>query len=375
MKNKIKIYLQSPWKRGAECSYYKFLRQDLPKNIIYVNKEPSEIIQNKNKLRLNNFLKQKIKKIIRKFYPSMPNVHYTKNAKKYDLIHCAHCLSKNKQPWICDIEFVGQFWAGGFSRNFPSKKRVLEILKCSHCKKILAWTKWAAKEIIKEFPEIKNKVEVVYPAIPIQKFKKISSKKIRLLFVARKFYFKGGLYAVEIMDRLTKKYKNVFGTIVSDVPKKVYEKYKNNKKIIFMKMLPQKKLFKEIYPSSDILIYPSPTDTFGFVFIEAMSFGLPIITVDGRSREEIVDNGKLGYVVKTGLGDIVSRDILITLSGKEKIINELCEKTSGIIENKRLKEKMSKECIKVIKEGKFSIKKRNEKLKKIYKECYDKRRN
>ena len=359
--NPLKVYLQYPWK-WTDSPYYKYLREMPPANIEYINKESSEIIQNKNKLKINNWLKQTIKKIIRKVYPSLPNVHWTKNAKNYDLVHCAHCLSKNKQPWICDIEYVGQFWAGGFSRKYPSKREILKYLLSPYCKKILAWTEWARDGIVKEFPEIKTKVEVVYPAIPERKFKKIKSNKIKLLFVSRRFYFKGGLYALEVMDRLTKKYDNVEGVIVSDVPEEVYKKYKGNKKIKFLGMMPQKKLFDKIYPSCDIFVYPSFTDTFGFAIIEAMSFGLPVVSVDGQSRGELIEDGVSGFVVdlpknfKFKLDEIENKKVLDRL---ERGVGEL-------IKDKELKYRMGKKCIEVIRRGKFSTRGRNEKMVRIY---------
>ncbi|PKM92361.1 MAG: hypothetical protein CVU81_00885 [Euryarchaeota archaeon HGW-Euryarchaeota-1] len=218
---KLKVYLQYPLGR-SECSYYKYLVTETPEEYEYANKEKSKgIIESKNKKFLVDILKKYGRKFIRTFIPFLPNAHYTKNAEKYDLIHCAHCLSKNKQPWVCDIEFVGQFWATGPYRDFPSKKQILKYLESPYCKKILAWTEWAKEGIVKEFPEIKDKVEVVYPGIPVQKIKKKEHKKINLLFVSRKFYFKGGLYVLEIMDKLTKKYNNVYGTIISDALKDI----------------------------------------------------------------------------------------------------------------------------------------------------------
>lgn len=368
-KNKIKIYLQKPWRFSEDSPYYKHLLEHPPNGIEYINPKKFDFAQSKNKIKILNFAKQNLRKLIRKFSPSLPNTHHTKNAEKYDLIHCTRCLSKNKKPWVADIEFVGQFWISRPNEKYPYKEIVRNYLLSPYCKKILAWTEWTKKGILEQFPEIKEKVEVVYPAIPTQKFEKIKTGKTILLFVSRRFYFKGGLYAIEVMDRIIKKNKNVEGWIVSDTPEEVIKKYSKNKKIKFLGLKSQKELFEKIYPAADILIYPSFTDTFGFAILEAMSSGLPVISVEGHSRKDLIEDGKNGFVVKTGLGDIISMNMLITLSGKEKIINELCEKTSRIIKNKRLREKMSKECIKVIKEGKFSIRSRNNKIRKIYLEA------
>src|SRR3989344_179941 len=289
---KIKIYLQRPWK-FSDSPYYQYLRETPPKNVEYVNADDFILIQSKIKFKINNFLKQKIKKTLR-LLPGIPNAHLTRTKEKYDLIHCAHCLSLNNKPWICDMEYAEQFFASG---RIKKKKFVFKILNNKNCKKILAWTKLSYNNILKEFPEIKNKVEIVYPGIPKQKFKKVETKKINLLFSSRRFYFKGGLHALEIIDRLTKRYKDVYGIIVSDVPEEIIRKYSINNKIKFLGFITKERLFKEIYPNADIFVYPSYTDTFGFQLTEALSFGIPVICVGGHSRKEIIENGKTGYVI------------------------------------------------------------------------------
>ena len=44
------------------------------------------------------------------------------------------------------------------------------------------------------------------------------------------------------MDKLTKKYNNVYGTIISDALKDIIKKYSDNKKIKFLELMPQKKV-------------------------------------------------------------------------------------------------------------------------------------
>ena len=60
------------------------------------------------------------------------------------------------------------------------------------------------KVLINEFPEIEDKVEVIYPAVPEQFFQKTPKEGINLLFIARYFPNKGGKEAVQVMDILTK---------------------------------------------------------------------------------------------------------------------------------------------------------------------------
>ncbi|TFH27074.1 MAG: glycosyltransferase [Bacteroidia bacterium] len=51
------------------------------------------------------------------------------------------------------------------------------------------------------------------------------------------------------------------------------------------------------YNSIDIFILPSQFEGFGYVLIEAMASGKPVVAFDVKSSGEIVDHGKTGYLV------------------------------------------------------------------------------
>ena len=359
---KIKVCLQRPLFLG-DSPYYDYLTKNVSPKIEYVNiaGKNQGIVKDIKKFKILNKTKRAIKLTIRNLFPGMPNAHLVRDG-NYDVIHCAHCMSLNKKPWVMDVEYVNQFWAGGIPKK--QKKFILRLLKSKYCKKILAWTKWTEKGILKEFPEIENKIEIIYPAIKPVNFKKIKSKNIRLLFVSRRFYFKGGLHALEVMDRLTKKYDNVEGTIISDTPKEILDRYARNKKIKFRDVMPKEELFFQIYPRTDILIYPSYTDTFGFAIIEALSFGIPVVSVAGQSRSDLIGDGKTGFIVEEPKN--FQTEDLNNLNSLKNIINEIEKKVELLIKNKKLRDNMSKNCLQEFKKGKFSIKERNKKIEKIY---------
>ena len=53
------------------------------------------------------------------------------------------------------------------------------------------------------------------------------------------------------------------------------------------------------YASSDIFVFPSTTDTFGNVIIEAQASGLPVIVSDSGGPKELVDDQTNGLVTKS----------------------------------------------------------------------------
>ena len=55
-----------------------------------------------------------------------------------------------------------------------------------------------------------------------------------------------------------------------------------------------------IYSGSDLFLFPSTTDTFGMVVMEAQACGLPVIVSDVGGPKEIIRDGSTGFVVKAG---------------------------------------------------------------------------
>jgi len=52
------------------------------------------------------------------------------------------------------------------------------------------------------------------------------------------------------------------------------------------------------YASADIFVFPSTTDTFGNVIIEAQAAGLPVIVSDVGGPRELVTDGVNGLITK-----------------------------------------------------------------------------
>ncbi len=363
----MKIYMQYPWK-FPDSSYYKNILDFPPKNIVYANykksaKKQMTLIESSKKFESM----RKFKNILRKILGFLQLPHLTYNFKKdYDLIHCAHCLSLNKKPWIVDTETFDRVTAGGnIAYSKIGKWLIKNRLESPYCKKILAWSKDCKKTFEKAFPgnkKILSKLEILSFALPLPKFKKISHKNLKILFVARWFDAKGGRQTLQVFNELSKKYPKIEFIFICPTPKEFKEKYKNNLQIKIMDLIPQKILFEKIYPSCDIFFYPGFGDSYGFAIPEALSYGLPVITSNTFAKNELIQEGKTGFLIdkpKTWK-DYSCMD--------EKMLQEFLKKTSELIENKKLREKMSKAARKRAKEF-HSIEKRNQKLIKIYQEA------
>ena len=104
----------------------------------------------------------------------------------------------------------------------------------------------------------------------------------------------------------------------------------------------------------------------------SLSFGLPVVTVDGYARKDVVTGGKTGFVVDrtTGIDYVrLERDPDYYVPEVDLLVNELVKKTSLLIENKTLLTEFRRNAIKEVDGGRFSLEVRNKKLRKIYLEA------
>jgi glycosyltransferase involved in cell wall biosynthesis len=111
-------------------------------------------------------------------------------------------------------------------------------------------------------------------------------------------------FLIDVFKSIYKKNNNVYLTIVGDGPyfKELKHKNKNTDHIIFTGKLERKEL-PQIYSLSDIFVFPSNTDTFGMVVLEAQACGLPAIVTDIGGPQEIIKENETGYIVSTNNAD------------------------------------------------------------------------
>jgi glycosyltransferase involved in cell wall biosynthesis len=93
---------------------------------------------------------------------------------------------------------------------------------------------------------------------------------------------------------------------------------------IFLGYLTGESLAKA-YASADVFVFPSTTDTFGNVIIEAQASGLPVIVSDLGGPKELVEDGVNGIVTKAHDADDFARAIS-RLTGDAKLRVRMGEK-------------------------------------------------
>ncbi|MBD3239022.1 MAG: glycosyltransferase, partial [Chitinivibrionales bacterium] len=69
-------------------------------------------------------------------------------------------------------------------------------------------------------------------------------------------------------------------------------------RVHFVGRVPREKL-PELYSAADLFVFPSTTDTFGMVVLEAQACGLPALVTDIGGPKEVLLPGKTGYVAES----------------------------------------------------------------------------
>ena len=88
----------------------------------------------------------------------------------------------------------------------------------------------------------------------------------------------------------------------------VYERIVKDQNTTVLSPVNKEKLI-ELYREADNFVMPSYTESFGLVYVEAMSQGLPVVYSRGQGFDEQFNNGKVGYSVDAHSAQSVAEGI------------------------------------------------------------------
>lgn len=330
---------------------------------------------------------------ILKLPPITPIISFKKNF--YDYIITYNLIFSNKKI-IYYLEYIGSLvnFNDKLLNSSISIKIIKKFLLNKRCKYVFTWSKSAKKMLLEALGIPENKIykfQVLYPSILPKNFeKKEDGTLIRLFFVSSiwkkdkefNFYMKGGKLILQAYKELKKKYNNIELIFVGYVPKEFKLNYGKISGIKFFLKLPHEKILK-LYEISDIFIFPTYGDTFGFTFLEAMAHRLPIICINNNSAAtELVINNNTGFIIETSqkylafpfskyCPEWITKMVFYNNIKHETDVvglKNLIEKLEILINNKFLREKFGKNGRERLITGDLSIDYRNKKLRSLFKE-------
>ena len=166
------------------------------------------------------------------------------------------------------------------------------------------------------------KVDVVYPGFPTPPpIERSAGEGITFLFVGTDFERKGGFEVVEAFEPVVARHPKARLILVSPDPRErnpdraIHSWVPASKRRLILDRLEAMQrqgqvrclplqdrgyLYREIYPQADVFVMPSWAEGFGFTNVEALSFGLPVISSRIGSIAEVIDDGVTGILAAPG---------------------------------------------------------------------------
>ena len=381
------IYLEPIWKLH---SLYREYVDFPPEGYEFMSSRPTAggLVRRLSKVAASYSLQRQLSRIMplalmKSYLESFKNV-----PREVDLTFACEHLVLRKEPWVTDVGCFANFLSGDY-QHFQRYKRIIErALGSPWCKKILCWSEFGRESLLGNLDgrRFEDKVEVLPLACRRRDFvKKDEEGKVKLLFVnsaniLAEFDVKGGKEALEAFALLTRKYENLEVTLRSDLPVAFRRRYQGVRGLhIIDKVVPWDQLEQE-FMSADIFVMPTYTGIASAI-LEAMSYELPVVTTNVYHQPEVVEDGRTGLLVEKSeqvpwyVHGSIPNDPLhpsfqrAIRTVDHRLVRRIAEKVSVLIENPELRRSMGRAGRWEVEHGKFSIERRNERLKRILDEC------
>jgi len=221
--------------------------------------------------------------------------------------------------WSLDFEKkIDSQYIGFFLNTFGRAKKIF-VLSQDFKGKILEWG--YKGEVIIETTNVDS--TLLDDFILEKKLSNVKTvTKIKILFLARLLREKGVFETVEAFRKLSEKYDNIELTIAGDGKDldELKELVKDDKNIVVAGYVEgQDKI--DLFRDSHIYCFPTfygeglPTS-----ILEAMAFGMPVITTNMGGLKEFFQNENMGYFVEPKNVEDLESKLDILLIDKEKII-------------------------------------------------------
>lgn len=256
--------------------------------------------------------------------------------RKYILFKIAKRLGKKVITHTHGAEFKDYYLNG----SIKNKTRIKELLKGSD-KVITLGIEW--DKTIREIEPTTDTV-VLVNAVNIPVFeKKISESKLKILFLAVLIERKGILdlinASVNIIKVMKEENKEVEFVIAGDgelmeAAKKLTRDLNVEKSFNFLGWI-DNRMKKNVLEEADLFVLPSYNEGLPVSILEAMSYGIPIVSTDVGSINEAVKEGN-GKLITPGNIEVLSKAII-------EILKDPHFKEMGIISREMAIEKFSTE--------------------------------
>lgn len=207
------------------------------------------------------------------------------------------------------------------SKEYNIYKNVLES-----CDKFICVSNKQKELLVNEFG-MNEKIKVIYNGFKtcrnIEKNNRNDEEYIKIISVGFLEEQKGYLAVLEALKNIKLYYKDIKfkytiigeGKLKKDIIKLIKE-YNLQEECILKGKIPHEKVIENMI-NSDIFVLPAYNESFGIVYLEAMSCGLPIIATKNEGISEIINPGKNGELIEKNNSDELVKCIINLIINNE----------------------------------------------------------
>lgn len=215
-----------------------------------------------------------------------------------------------------------------YTPNDVLEKRVFQAAA-----KIVSFSETARKSVIEDYQIDENKVHVVYPGVDLSQIPQrppapqVSVTLPKILFVGGDFERKGGYDLLQV-------FLDHFSTEAELHLVTGYPVQCNHPNVhIHSNIQAYTPEWLALYHKAELFVMPTHSEPFGWVFVEAMASGLPIVATRLNAIPEIVAEGETGLLVEPGDRPALAQSIR-TLLDNPTLRREMGTKGRQIAEQK-----------------------------------------
>jgi glycosyltransferase involved in cell wall biosynthesis len=308
------------------------------------------------------------------------------------LAHSAQFLVRDSAlPYVVDFECVETFvlYQRVALRRPWARAQLTRALIDPRLRFLLPWSEAARRGLQSALgpstaDRLAERTVTVLPAIhPIAKRPRVREPgPLRVLFVGTAFLAKGGVEAVRAVERVRATH-DVSLDMVSDVPDLWREEVGRSRGVTLHSWPAGGDVVRGLFERSDVLLFPSHMDTLGFVMLEAMAHGMPVLAARHFATPEIVEHDVSGLLC-SGENALYGDDGLCRFdhtlppprslrralaAPSDAYIDRLAGSLACLAEDRGLHERLATGALERVREGPLSVARRREALGHVYRQA------
>ncbi len=305
------------------------------------------------------------------------------------MVHSAQFLLRDcALPYVVDFECVEAFtlYQRVALRRPWARARLERALSEEHLRFLLPWSEASRRGLRAALGDeaaakLADRTVTVLPAIraAAQRPSTREPGPLRVLFIGTAFLAKGGVEAVRAIQRVRATHEVVLD-MVSDVGGQWRRTLEEADGVTLHSWPAGADVVRALFERSDVLLFPSHMDTLGFVMLEAMAHGMPVLGAHHFAVPEIVEHDVSGLVF-AGENPLYGDDGLCRFertlpaprsfrralgNPSERYVERIATALAGLAEDRELHARLAAGALERVRDGALSIGRRREELGRVY---------